>query len=86
MKILKYVMSPTPSNNQIQKVVFSTFGNFALHKITGDFSGRCSAWFKKDGEIIDAEQILPNGTSRNVIKYGPIWRKCEEFGKIYVNY
>jgi hypothetical protein len=59
-------------------------GGFYLHKITGNFKGRVSAWFDRDGKPLDAEQIpVPFGSSRPVKKGGPIWRKIEQLGQRY---
>jgi hypothetical protein len=74
-------------SNSIQVSRFST-GGFVLHKITGDFSGKCSAWFDEKGEILAAEQIIPyagrSEISRSVKKNGPIWETCKMIGKRYV--
>jgi hypothetical protein len=72
-------------SNSIQVSYFSP-GGFVLHKITGDFSGKCSAWFDKDGNIEEAEQIIPTkgGITRPVKKNGPIWEICASFGKRYI--
>jgi hypothetical protein len=73
--------------NSIQVSRFSP-GGFVLHKITGDFSGKCSAWFDEKGEILAAEQIVlytgRSEISRSVKKNGPIWEICASFGKRYV--
>jgi hypothetical protein len=49
----------------------------AKHKITGDFSGKASAWFDSSGRLVDAEQILPNGQNRSVKPNGKIWKMLE---------
>jgi hypothetical protein len=69
----------------IQPAYFST-GGFVLHKITGDFSGRCSAWFDKEGNIEEVEQIIPlaGGITKPVKKGGSIWEYCAGVGKRYV--
>jgi len=61
----------------LQIIPFST-GGFVIHKITGDFSGKCSAWFNTNGDLIDVEQVA-NNSSRNVKKNGPIWNYCQGF-------
>ena len=65
----------------IQKCSFPD-GGFVLHKITGDFSGHCSAWYKKDGSLIDIEVIL-NGRARSFKIGGVYWQECERVGRIY---
>lgn len=46
----------------IQHNAFSN-GGYVLHKVEiGD--GKYSAWFDKDGNLLDAERIMPNGQSR----------------------
>ena len=61
-------------------------GGYCLHKITGNFAGRVSAWFKADGSMLAAEQILRVGAShsRTVKKGAAIWREVAAFGKAYV--
>jgi len=61
-----------------------TQGGFCLHKITGCFKGTVSAWFDKDGNPLDAEQILvPFGSSRPVKRGGPMWRLICKLGIRY---
>lgn len=55
-------------------------GGYVLHKITGDFSGRVSAWFDKTGNLVDAEQLLPSGKSRPLRKAGPLWSYVSAVG------
>ena len=65
---------------------FSRFtnGGFCLHKITGNFKGTVSAWFDKDGNPLDAEQItIPFYSSRPVRKNGPMWQQIEMLGNRY---
>lgn len=72
----------------------STFpdGGFVLHKITFvSENGRFSAWFAKDGTVLDSEQITTRGNgimaqtvSRPVKKDGPIWRMIRTVGHSYV--
>ncbi len=61
-------------------------GGYCLHKITGDFSGHVSAWFKPDGSILDAEHFGGEGDSlvRRVKKGGPIWNAVAAVGRAYV--
>jgi hypothetical protein len=63
----------------IQKVDF-TNGEFALHKIPFNEKSHMSAWFDKNGKILDAE-FMPSG--RKVQEGGPAWDKAESCGKIY---
>ena len=61
-------------------------GGFALHKVTPPtFKGRCSAWFDADGNLLDAEQIIPrsdgNETERSVKRGGPIWEYLQGVGR-----
>ncbi len=57
-------------------------GDFVLHKITGNFEGRVSAWYEKDGKLMDAEVIRGN-KSYPVKRNGPIWDLCISKGQIY---
>jgi hypothetical protein len=36
-----------------------------------------SAWFTKDWVLLDAELRYPNGHTRQVVPYGPIWSDIE---------
>lgn len=63
-------------NTQIIKFSDSS----VVHRITGNFKGKVSAWFTDGGILFDAEQILPNGQSRPVKVGGPIWRYVEREG------
>lgn len=59
-------------------------GGYYLHKIMGNFVGHMSAWFDKDGNMLDAEQItLPFIPSRNVKRNGPMWRYAQDIGQRY---
>lgn len=58
-------------------------GSFVLHKITGKFSGKCSAWFLPDGTITDAEWIRRDGQTRNIPRNSPMFRYCESLGPIW---
>lgn len=62
-----------------------TFSNshFVLHRITGDFKGKVSAWFNDDGFPGDAEQITPDGKTRPVKRGGPIWKHLLTLGRVY---
>lgn len=68
---------------KIQFCKFQTDG-FVLHKITGDFKGRASAWFNPLGELADCEQILPNNQTRPIKKGGKLWNYLATFGPRYV--
>ena len=61
-----------------------TNGGYYLHKITGYWVGRVSAWFNREGLLLDAEQILyPFGPSRPVKRDGPMWRAVAAVGQRY---
>jgi hypothetical protein len=61
-----------------------TNGGYYLHKITGDWKGRCSAWFDRDGKLLDAAQILrPFGAERPVKRGGPMWQELQRIGRRY---
>ena len=52
---------------------------FVMHKLTGYWKGRVSAWFDQNGVLLDAEHI-PNiygFTSRPVKRGGPMWKAIE---------
>lgn len=52
-------------------------GGGAIHKITGDHNGNISAWFSKNGVLLDAEQIRTNNKVYSIKKNGPLWIKIE---------
>lgn len=60
-------------------------GGYVVHKLTGSFAGRCSAWFDASGRMLDAEQMTnPDSlASRPVKRGGPIWREIELIGARY---
>ena len=59
-------------------------GSFVLHGITGDFRGRMSAWYDKDGKLLACEQIPePFGQPRPVKKDGPMWDHAQNVGNRY---
>lgn len=62
---------------------YFTNGAFVIHKIKGNFKGRCSAWFDADGVLQDAEQIIPSGAGRPVKHGASIWRHCQDIGRIF---
>jgi hypothetical protein len=70
--------------NETMQISYFPCGGFVLHKITGDFSGKCSAWFNNKGDILEVEQIIPfkGGITRPVKKNGPIWKYCKRLGSI----
>jgi hypothetical protein len=71
----------------IQKQIFDggVFipGSFVLHKITGRFTGHCSAWYSPEGTLEDCEQILRDGRVRSIRPNKPLWRKLEKIGLLY---
>lgn len=61
-----------------------TNGGYVIHKITGPFKGTVSAWFDREGKLLDAEQIpQPFGNSRPVKRGGPIWYLASAIGNRY---
>lgn len=62
-------------------------GGYVVHKITGSFEGRVSAWFDAGGNMLDAEQLIGWGpdASREVKRDGPIWRHAQYMGRVYAN-
>ena len=71
----------------IQKLIFPggifSPGSFVLHKITGKFSGKCSAWFDSEGKMTDCELIRKDGTRRLIPLGTPIYRFLESLGPIW---
>ena len=63
----------------MQKAIFPN-GGFVLHKITGDFSGKCSAWYDKTGKLVDAEQILDTGIIKKIKPNAAMWTHCAQLG------
>ena len=73
---------------KIQKVTFPqggifAKGSFALHKITGKFSGHCSAWYSADGKLEDCEWIRRDGVRRIIPLGTPMYRFLESLGPIW---
>lgn len=66
----------------IQAFTFET-GGFVLHRIPTNNNGRCSAWFDRDGVVLDAERIDAKGRSMPVKKDGPLWDTIKMYGAIY---
>lgn len=62
-----------------------TDGGFVLHKVVTHLNHRshCSAWFNKDGAILDAELIFRDGRTRQVRRGGAIWRELRSIGGAY---
>ena len=63
----------------IQKVTFPNGGifeknSYALHKITGPYTGHCSAWFGPDGTMFDCEWHRRDGQVRLIPPHSPMWR------------
>lgn len=58
--------------------------SFVVHRITNVcFAGRISAWFDKNGVLLEAEQFrtpTARGSFR-VIRGGPIWKSLEHIGR-----
>ena len=71
----------------IQKLIFPggifSPGSFALHKITGKFSGKCSAWFTSEGKMYDCEWIRKDGVHRRIPIGTPMYRLLESLGPIW---
>lgn len=62
-------------------------GGFVLHKITGNWKGNVSAWFDRDGKLLDAEQILiPFSSSRPIKRDGPMWCELVRLGARYKHF
>ena len=72
---------------KIQKVIFDGGiffpGSFVLHKITGKFSGHCSAWYSVDGTLTDSEWIRKDGTRRLIPLGTPMYRLLESLGPVW---
>lgn len=60
----------------IQKATFPD-GGFVLYKIPFSCKSRISAWFDKNGKLIDA-QLMPNG--RQIKEGWPAWEKAASYG------
>lgn len=66
-------------------------GGFAIHGIKGNFKGKCSGLFDKDGVLYSSEQLVDFMAgrysccrSRTVKVDGPIWRHLQKIGKRFV--
>jgi len=83
-KQLKQENNRMKSSPTFQKCTFAQ-GGFVLHKITGSFKGRCSAWYDAAGNLEAAEQYYWNVTrdvERDVRKDGPIWTELARHGQL----
>lgn len=58
-------------------------GSFVLHKITGNFTGHCSAWYAPDGTLEDCEWIRRDGRVCLIPRYKPMWCELERIGKLW---
>jgi hypothetical protein len=69
-------------------------GGYVIYKITGQFKGQMSAWFDRDGNLLDAEQTPepfgntrpapePFGNTRPVKRDGPMWQHAQTIGRRY---
>jgi hypothetical protein len=68
-------------HNSLMQINRYLDGGYVIHKITGNFKGKVSAYFDKNGILIDAEQIpRPFESSRPVKKNGPIWNLAQRIG------
>lgn len=69
-------------NKTMQKNTFPD-GGFVLHKIFSfTTKGHHSAWYDKDGNLLDAEHIILLA-SRPVKRGGPVWRELDNLGKVW---
>ena len=70
----------------IQHKTFDPSGGYVLHKVTGYWSGRCSAWYDVDGNMLDAEQYIGHWIERTrpVKRNGPLWKALQVIGRAYV--
>jgi hypothetical protein len=68
---------------------YASFSNgeqgYVLHRMTGQWSGHCSAWYDKDGNLLDAQQVIGTWTRvcRPVKRNGPMWRELATTGRAY---
>jgi hypothetical protein len=59
-------------------------GGFVLHRITGDFKGRCSAWYDKEGNLLDCCIIRPKELEGRTVKHGgKIHQRLIMLGKVW---
>lgn len=72
---------------KIQKISFDGGifepNSFVLHKITGKFSGHCSAWYSADGKLEECYWIRRDGQSRLIPIGTPMYRFLESLGPIW---
>ncbi len=61
-------------------------GSGSIHKITGNFKGKVSAYYGAGGKLVDAEIIRFINVSPRPVKIGgPIWKLCESHGRVYLS-
>mgnify|MGYP003624896260 CR=1 FL=1 len=70
-------------DEMIQKATFEG-GGYVLHKMTGSFAGRVSAWFTAEGQLVDAEQYDSRDRVRPVKHNGPMWKELASRGKVWL--
>ena len=70
----------------IQHKQYEGSSSYVLHKVTGPYSGHCSAYYNGDGTLKDAEQIIGRWRmiSRPVKVGGSMWKYLESVGRSYV--
>lgn len=69
---------------KMQKKAFMGEGGFVLHgaHVNGNIA-KCSAWYLKDGAIIDAQRIDRLGRAKPVTPNGPTWKALAKLGRVY---
>jgi len=76
---------PNPARREIgggvQRQEFHD-GGYVLHKLTGNFDGRASAWYDRNGVMLDAE-VRRGGGTYPVRKNGPIWNELARAGRVH---
>ena len=65
-------------------VHFSGDGGFVIHKIRApEWCGRCSAWYAKDGTLLDAERFDRLNRNYPIKRNGPSWRRLASIGEAF---
>lgn len=59
-------------------------GGYVIHRLTGSWNGRISAWFDAKGRLLDCERIDGANRSQPVKRDGPIWQHVASVGVRHV--
>lgn len=75
---------PAAIHTDITKQVFQSTGGFVLHKVRLEgVASKLSAWYDKDGKLLDCCYINAVGNHLHVNRRSPMRRALERLGVVY---